>query len=449
MEDIEGLRSAVRGRVSLPGDDDFEQSGLPWNSAVAQDVRAVVRVADAEDAAALVRYARAIGVPLSVQPNGHGASGSAAGTILVRTGALDEVRIDPVRRAARVGAGVAWDRVQAAASEFGLTGLAGSSAVVNVVGYTLGGGLSWFGRAYGWAADSVTAFEIVDADGMAARVTAYTDPDLFWALRGGGGDFALVTAVEFALHLAPSVYGGRMLWPARQAARVLAEFGAITAAAPRTLTVWANLLAFPGADPMVSVDVTYLGDAAVGARFLAPLDDIGDRISDTRRPILLPQLGSIAAEPISPSPNQQHAELLTGLDEAACAALLSAPPGPVTAINIRHLGGALTHRSDSPIGILTEPYLINFLGFPTTPGAPTAIRARTGQYLDRLAPRLSGRVPFNFLTRGESAARAFDHDTLTRLRRIKSDRDPDGVFHSNFPVREEDRSWTARSGASA
>ena len=208
------LRGAVRGRVLLPGEDGFDQAAKAWNLAVEQPVAAVVEAEDADDVAALVGYARRSGLAVTAQPSGHGASGDVEGVILLRTARLDEVEVRPQERLARVGAGVKWGAVQAAAGAHGLTGLAGSSPVVSVVGYTLGGGLSWFSRKYGWASEGVRAFDIVDADGVQARVTAESDAELFWALRGGGGDFALVTAIEFDLYPAPGLYGGRVLWPA-------------------------------------------------------------------------------------------------------------------------------------------------------------------------------------------------------------------------------------------
>ncbi|WP_245721922.1 FAD-binding oxidoreductase [Nocardia crassostreae] len=179
-QDDGGLRSVVRGRVVQFGDDGFEQARQPWNSTVDQSVRAVVEVADADDAATLVGYARDRGRMLAVQPSGHGASDSLNGAILVRTNRLSEVRVDPGARSAFVGGGATWSQVQAA-GEHGLTGLTGSAPQVGVTGFTLGGGLSWFSRKYGWAADHVSAFEVVDGQGRKQRVTAASDPDLFWA----------------------------------------------------------------------------------------------------------------------------------------------------------------------------------------------------------------------------------------------------------------------------
>ncbi|MEV4250419.1 FAD-binding oxidoreductase [Streptosporangium canum] len=434
MSNLNDLRSLIRGHVSLAGDDGFDQARRPWNLAVEQPVRAVVETADADDVAALVRYARDAGLTVSAQPSGHGATGDVDGVILLRTGRLDEMRVDPGARTARVGAGVAWGQVQAVAGPHGLTGLPGSSPVVSVTGYTLGGGLSWFGRRYGWAADSVTAFEVVDADGVRARVTADSDADLFWALRGGGGDFALVTAVEFDLHPAPALYGGRLLWPADRAAEVLEAYRAITATAPDELTVWFDLLQFPGSAPLVAVDATHLGDAAEGQALLRPLDRIDGLISDSRAAMPVAELGSITAEPTAPGPGMSRGELLTGLDDLAAKTLLSAPIDPLLSVQIRHLGGALARPSDSPHGPLTEPYALYLFGVPSTPEAATAIRARQRELVRSLAPAVSGRKPYTYLNPAETVADAFTPAVLTRLREIKQRRDPRNVLRGNYPV---------------
>ncbi|MEV4313223.1 FAD-binding oxidoreductase [Actinocrispum sp. NPDC049592] len=426
---MKDLRSVVRGRVLLPGDEEFTDGAKPWNLAVAQPVTAVVNAVDAADIAAVVRYARDNGLAVAAQPSGHGASGNADGVILLRTGRLDSVHVDPGTRTARVGAGVSWGDVQSIAGRFGLAGLSGSSPAVTVAGYTLGGGLSWFGRRYGWAADSVTAFDIVDADGNPARVTASSDPALFWALRGGGGDFAIVTALEFTLHPAPSLYGGRVLWPADRAPDVLDVFRSITADAPDALTVWVDLLHFPGADPLVALDVTYLGDPADGHALLRSLDAIGAPISDTRAPMPIAELGSITAEPTDPGAGIARGELLTELTDVTVKALLAAPIAPLLSVQIRHLGGAFAQPSDSPHGPLTEPYAIYLFGLPGD-GVP----ARQNDLITDLTPHISGRKPFTYLAPGENAAAAITPDALTRLRTIKRERDPQGVFRSNFPV---------------
>ncbi|GAB0101250.1 hypothetical protein JMUB6875_02140 [Nocardia sp. JMUB6875] len=285
MHDLSDLRTAVRGRVTLAGDDGFDAARQPWNRAVDQRAAAVVEVADAWDAAALVAFARDRGLTVSAQPSGHGATGDVDGVILVRTAALTGMRIDPESWSVRVWAGTQWGEVCTGAQDYDLLPVTGSSPVVSVVGYTLGGGLSWFARRFGWAADHVTAFDVITADAMPARVTAATDPDLFWALRGGGGDFALVTAMEFDLQPAPALFGGRMLWTGDKIADALAVFREITSDAPEELTVWLTLLQLPGAPaPMVAIDHTYLGSAAAARELMSPAERLGPPIFDGRGP---------------------------------------------------------------------------------------------------------------------------------------------------------------------
>ena len=302
----------------------------------------------------------------------------------------------------------------------------------SVAGVALGGGLSWFGRAHGWVADSVTAFDVVDAGGRQRRITAENDPDLFWALRGGGGDFAIVTGLELALHHAPRLYGGRMLWAAGHAPEVMDAYREITADAPDELTVWLELLHFPGADPMVAIDATHLGDAEEARRLMAPLDRLPRPLSDSRRIMEVSELGGITAEPTEPGPGLSRGELVTDLDDTAAKALLAEPITPLLSVQLRHLGGAFTRPSDTPHGPLTEPYALYLFGVPADPATARAIADRQRGLAEALP--VSGRKPLTFLNPGESAADAFGSAALGRLRRIKQHRDPRNVFRGNFPV---------------
>ena len=394
----------------------------------------MVEAADADDVAALVRHAHQSGLTVTAQAGGHGATGDLAGVILLRTARLDELHIEPHSRTARVGAGVAWGRVQAEAGRHGLTGLPGSSPVVSVTGYTLGGGLSWFSRRHGWAADSVTAFDVVDAEGIPARVTASSDADLFWALRGSGGDFALVTGMEFDLHPAPALYGGRMLWPVERAPWVFDAFHEITADPAGELTVWANLLNLPGSSPIVAIDTAFLGEAREGSSLLRSLERIGDLISDSRGPLPVAELGSITAEPTDPGPSVSRGELLNGLGDVGVKALLAEFSAPLLSVQIRHLGGALARPSHSPHGAVHEPYALYQFGVAPTPRVADGIRRKQRKLSGALGPLVSGRKPYTYLAAGEKASDAFVPETLARLRLLKHERDAHGVFRSNFPV---------------
>lgn len=428
------LRSQVRGSVLLTGEDGFDQARQPWNLSVQQPVSAVVEALDADDVSAVVRYAAAAGLSVAPQPGGRGASGDVEGVILLRTGKLDELHVDAAARTARVGAGVLGGQVQEVAGPLGLTGVPGSSPLVSVVGYTLGGGLSWFGRKFGWAADSVTAFDVVTADGARARVTADSDAELFWALRGGGGDYALVTAIEYDLHPAPALYGGRVVWHGSQAPRVLDAFRRITAEAPDELTAWFNLMQIPNGPSLVTVDSTYLGDAAEGKELLSLLDGIEGANTDTRGALAVADLGHITGEPTEPGPSATRAELLTDLDDKVATALLAEPIDPLFGVHIRHLGGAFARPTENPQGPLTEPYTLSMFGVPFSPDRAAAIGARQEALVESLGSYVSGRKPFTYLSPGDSASAAFAPEALARLQEVKRSRDPQGVFRSNFPV---------------
>ncbi|WP_333486620.1 FAD-binding oxidoreductase [Nonomuraea corallina] len=418
------LKNLIKGRLWLPGEPGFDEARTPWNLSVDQPVAAVVEAAGADDVAATVGHAALHGLTVTAQASGHGAV-AARDVILLRTHLMDDVEI--TGGVARAGAGARWGQVLSAAGPLGLTGIAGSSPVVSVTGYTLGGGLGWFSRKYGLASAHVLAADVVDATGAPRRVTAESDPELFWALRGGGGDFAVVTGLEFALQPAPVLYGGRMTWPAERAAEVLAAFREVTASAPEELTVWFGLLKFPGAPGLVTVDCTYLGEHP--GELLRPFDTIGGATGDTRAVLPVADLGAICAEPTDPTPSAGRAELLTGLDDAVAAVLLGESIEPLFSVQVRHLGGALTRPSGGAAGSVTEPYLVYMVG-PAAPGTAERMDLLT----KALMPHTSGRKPYTMLHGDDRAAAAFDAGTLARLRDLKRARDPHGVLRANYPV---------------
>jgi hypothetical protein len=433
-EDLTSLRSAVRGRVYLPSDAEFASASSPWNLTDNRSVLAVVVVADAQDAISVVRYARDNGHSVTTQLTGHGASTAANGTILVRTTNLNQVDVNPRARSARIGAGASWEAVQTAAAPHGLTGITGSSPYVGVTGYTLGGGLSWFGRAYGWAAAHVQSFDVVGADGAPRTVTADSDGELFWALRGGGGDFALVTGMEFALQSAPAVYGGQMVWPAARGETVFAAFREVTANAPDELTVWCALSQFPGAPPAVQISCAFLGDEMAARRHLRPFELIAGHLADTRRMMSVADLGSITAEPRQPTPALQQGTLLSGLTPEITAELLAHPLPPLLYLQVRHLGGRLAGPAATASDPLAEPYFALLGGLSTSPAQVAAVRAQLARFRGILAPVDAQRTLFNFVAPSQTVADVFTEPTLSRLRQAKTRYDPAGTFRSNLPV---------------
>jgi hypothetical protein len=435
---LNDLRQTIKGRVVLRGDEWFDEARKPWNRAIDQCVLAVVEAYDADDVATLVTYARQERLTVAAQRGGHRPSGDVDGVILLRTDRLNDVVVDPVTRTARVGAGATWDQVLTAASPHGLTGLVCSSSTVGALGAVLSGGVGWFGRKYGFAANTVRAFDAVDADGLPIKVTPESDPELFWALRGGGGDFAIVTSIEFDLRPAPELYGGRMLWTADRAPYVLDAYREVTAKAPDDLAVWFNLFQPPDAPPSVAVDVTFLGEASEGQRLLSRLQAIDGVISDSRGVMPVEELGGICAEPMDPTPGLWRSELLTILDDTVAQLLLANAKSmePLTGLQLRQLGGAVA--ADRPDGgvvpPLIEPFLFSMFGVPSDAEARAAVEAKMAEMADALDDYISGTKPYMCLAPGEDASKAFPEPTLLRLRELKRIRDPYNVFRGNFPI---------------
>jgi uncharacterized protein YbjT (DUF2867 family) len=448
-EALRELAAVLPGQVTLPGDPGWDDLRLGWVRSVDQQPSAVVMVNEDEDVVAAVSWAAINGFTVSAQPVGHGATTAVNGAVLLRTRALNEITIDVESGTVRVGAGVKWGELLAALSGLGFAALAGSSPDTSVVGYTLGGGLSWFGRAYGLAAHSVLAVELVDATGRLRQVSAAVDPNLFWAIRGGGGDFGIVTSMEIALHPAPHIYGGRLLWPVAMARPVLQAFRGIAAGAPDELTVWAQLLRFPALpevpEPLrggsfVAVDLTFLGTAEDAEVLLAPLRALPARWLDTLGTVELADLGGICAEPVDPLPVSEQTGLLTSLDDATITALLAAVQNSaglvLDVVQVRQLGGALARASaaDGPTGPIDEPYLLAALAVPINPEVSAAIQQTFADLTRRMSDRLSGCTPFNFLGAHDNPSRAFRAAALHRLSAVKAAVDPTGVIRSNRPI---------------
>ena len=238
MTDFTGL--SIEGRIATPSDADWDEARLAWNLAADLHPSAVAFVESAEDVAKTVRFAAENGLRVSGQGTGHGAAplGSLEDAILIKTGKLRGIEVDADRQVARVEAGALSIELGEAANAHGLVGMPGSSPDVGVVGYTLGGGLSWLARAHGFACNRLAAIELVTADGEQRTVDAENDADLFWALRGGGGGYAIVTALHVELLPIAEIYAGALLFPAEVGAEAVRAYRDWTATGPTTSPRW-------------------------------------------------------------------------------------------------------------------------------------------------------------------------------------------------------------------
>lgn len=438
------LSGRLGSRLLLPGDPGYDEARAPWNRAIEQRPAAVAHPADIDELRALLDAARADGLQLAVQPGGHGASGSLEGAVLVRTGAFDEVWVDAERRIARVGAGVKWGAVLEALEGTGLVALAGSSRVVHAVPFLLAGGHSWFSRAFGIAASSLRAVELLTADGRHRWVTDDDEPELMWALRGAGGAFGVVTAVEIELYPARELVGGRLVFDGADLSPVLQAALEAAASAPSTVAVHAGALRVPDVEQappalrgrtLVTVQAVSIDGADALDRVLAPVRAAGAAQADTIAPIGIEALATVADEPTDPSGALSWARF-ADLDAASLDALIAAWQGgagrPVMAFEFRTLGATLAEAPARPAisGPVRHRHVVSARAL-ALPGVEPAVLAGFAAIRDALGDAVAEQTFGTFLEAEPSYRGAYDAAALERVEALRREVDPEGRFRGN------------------
>jgi FAD/FMN-containing dehydrogenase len=444
--DIDALRARVAGRIVLSGDLDWDESRQAWNLAADQRPFAVALVESAEDVVEVVGFARLHGLRIAPQGTGHGATslGALGDTILVKTTRLRGVEIDASARRARVEAGAIWSDVVEPAAEQGFVVLHGSSPDVGVVGYTLGGGMGWLARSRGLAANSVTEVEMVTADGTLVRADREHEADLFWAVRGGGGSFGVVTAIELELYEEPELYAGAMFWPVERAGEALRAWREWAETVPDEVTSVGRILHFPPLpdipEPLrggsfALVEAVFAGPERDGAKLVRPLRELGPAI-DTFASVAPTALQHLHMDPPEPVPGIGDGMFLDELPLEAIDAIVETGVPPLLTLEIRQLGGALAVPSAShgAVGALEAGYVMFAAGLAMTPAIGTAVGAAVDRAKAALAPWESQRTYFNFAERPVDAVRLYPDATYRRLRRIKAAYDPGRLFVANHPI---------------
>ena len=444
------LRDLIAGTVAEPGDAEWRDATQAFNLAFRQQPALVALPDDADDVVAIIRFAAENGMQVAPQRTGHNAEplGDMDGVILVRTDLLRGVEIDAARRVARVGAGCKWEEVVPLASELGLAALHGSTGDVSVAGYSLGGGVGWYARKYGLSANSVLAIEVVTPDGRLRRADEDHDPELFWALRGGGGSFGVVTALEIRLYPIDEVYAGMLFFPIERAHEVLHTWREWTTTLPDEVTSVGRLLQFPPIPDLppafsgrsfAAVDAVVIGDRARGEELLAPLRALGPEL-DTFAMTAPAGIAELHMDPQSPVPYVADGQMLSELDEEAIDRFLAAAgPGSGSQLliaEIRHVGGAL--RRSAPhhgaLGTFDAAYLTLGVGMVTSEEARRVNHERLMLIAGALAPYDTGRQYLNFAERRTDPARFYTPDAYRRLRAVKAVVDPQGLMRANHPI---------------
>ncbi len=438
------LERAVAGPVLLPGDPRLAAEVAPFTTTFTPDPAVVVGATCAGDVAAAVRFAAAHGLTVAVQATGHGLTSALPGSLLVTTSRMDEVTVDPAARTARIGAGTRWRAVIDAAAPHGLAPLSGSSSDVGAVGYTLGGGLGPLARKYGFAADHVRRAEIVTGDGRVHTVDAGTDPELFWALRGGKGSFGIVTALEVDLVPVARLHGGGVFFPGSAAADLLHAYRAWAPTLPEETTTSIAVLRLPP-DPalpeplrgqtVVHLRVAHLGSAEEGAALVAPMRAVAPALLDGVGEMPFAAVDAIHMDPTDPMPVHDRGTLLRELTADTVDALLAAAGPdvevPLMLVELRHLGGAVARPAAVPNAVAGRDAAFScwVLG-PMSPPVAGVVPAVVDSVVAALAPWSTGRSLLNFAGSVSAAqvAGLWDDADRQRLLAVKRRVDPAGLF---------------------
>jgi FAD/FMN-containing dehydrogenase len=448
------LPAGLDGKVFLPGDPGYADEVRVYNRAQLPSPGLVVAASTAADVRAAVRLAAARRAPVAVLATGHQVSVPIGpDAIMITTRAMRGVTVNPRRRIARAEAGALWGDVVDQAVPVGLAPLNGSTPTVGVVGYTLGGGFSpTLGRRYGYAADNVRAIEVVSASGRMCTVTANSDPELFFGLRGGKSNFGVVTAIEFDLFPVTSFYGGAILFAGTDARRLLHTYRRWVKTVPDAMSSSVALVRLPDIEAVppplrgqfaASLRIAYVGRADTGAALVKPLRSVATPLLDAVAEQPYAAYPAIHSDPVDPLTAYERTGLLRELSADTVDALLAvAGPDaafPVSMVEIRHLGGALARLPKAPNAIShREAAFTLFTAGVAAPADAAAVRQAEAELLRRLDPWTTGGMYLNFMSADDASPDAVRHayrpGVYRRLQRLKRRVDPHNMFRLNHNI---------------
>lgn len=454
-DSVAELRNALRGPVFTADDLNYDDEVAVFNTAVRHRPALAVAASNTADVSEAVMFAARHGLNIAVLNTGHGPTVAASDdTLMITTGRMSDIVIDPEKHCARVDAGVRFGQLVDAAALHGLAGLPGSSPGVGVVGYTLSGGASsTMGRKYGWAADHVSAIDVVTADGRLRCVSAESEPDLFGALLGGKSNFGVVVAMEFALFPVTRLYAGALFYSGEHIRQVLQAYRELTASAPDELTTSfavLNLPPLPSLPPFmqghltVAVRVSYVGEAQTGSKLIDPLRAAAPTLADTVADIPYTQFATISNDPTDPAPAVEHFGLLRELTGETVKAIVDTV-GPesgstINIVDIRHLEGAFSRPAPFPNAVGARDAAYAMFGLTVVPpGQDVASYRDSGrELLAALRPWLHEMTNPSFVgpadISGGRIRRVYEPEVYDKLQTVKQRYDPYNRFRLNHNI---------------
>ncbi|WP_454197300.1 FAD-binding oxidoreductase [Nocardia sp. Marseille-Q1738] len=449
LDHLDELRAACRGDVLLPTDLGYDRARHTWNAAVDHRPSVIVRCADDADIRAAVDFARRRGLAVSARAGGHDVADhdEMDGSLLLDLSLLKTITVDPERRSATVAPGVLWSEFDRACQAHGLAVTGADVSTVGVIGTALSGGSGWLQRAVGFTCDNVQAARVVLADGRHVDVDADHHPELLWALRGGGGNFGIVTALDLRLHPIGTVYAGTLLYRYERARAVLTGFRELCETAPPELSLRATLIHWPpGAPegpPMAAITASYLGAAEEARDVLRRLRRIGEPELDLVRPLTYPELQRNTEQAFTEGHGTATGtEWLRSLDDDTIDAVIelgARMPTPHSLISIHQLGGAIRRTTSETTSFSfheADYHLVVFSGGPAGQRLGPA-RAWIAEIIDAVRGCSAGGPYIGILDGTSSPSRvrsAYHPEAYERLRRIKAEYDPDNLFRCNHNI---------------
>ena len=451
---LAALRQTVRGRVAVAGSEDYEQARTVWNGMIDRRPAVAVRCAGAADVLRSIQFAREKDLRLAVRGGGHNIAGNAvcAGGLQIDLSLMKSVRIDSVRRVARVEPGVTLGEFDREAQAFGLATPLGINSTTGVAGLTLGGGFGWLSRAYGLSIDNLRSADVVTAAGELVTASESENADLFWGLRGGGGNFGVVTSFEFDLHpIGPTVLAGLVIHPLDAAKDVLRFKREFVAKAPDNFVCWFVLRQAPPlpflppewhGKEILALAMCYAGDIAEGERIARPLREFGKPIADIVGPMPYTAWQTVLDPLLTPGArnywkSHDFAALSDGLSDVLVD-YARRIPDPQTEIACAQLGGAVGRvpRTATAYNHRDGQYVMNVHGRWDDPAKDEACIAWARSLWQAAAPFATGSVYVNFLTQEEGGrVREAYGENYERLVALKDKYDPSNLFRVNQNIR--------------
>lgn len=449
--ELSDLADRLDGQVVFPSDETWDTARLAWNLAVDQRPVAVVYPESAGDVVATVLLAAEHGLRIAFNAGGHNAGPIdwSRDTLLLKSERMRRIEIDAAARRARVEAGTLAKPLAIAAGEHGLAYLSGTCPDVGVLGYALGGGLSWMIRKFGLACNSIVAADVVTAGGRLLRIDRDTEPELFWALRGGGGNVAAVTAIELELFPIADIYAGVLFWPIERAAEILNAWREWIETVPDECESLGRMLQLPDAPflpehlrgrSFVLLEAAFIGAASDGAALLQPLRDLDPEI-DTVAMMPTSDLSSVNMDPDFPLPYTGDGILLTDLPRQAIDRMVEAFVGsPLLHVEVRHLGGAAAIRSPDHgvLDAIDQPFVAFTFGLAPDADARAAVDRHVKLVLGALGPWDSGRRYLNFAESRVDPRSIFPEEGYDRFQRTKTKYDPTEMFLANHAISQHE-----------